>query len=231
MEPVVDVVIPVLNEEEALPLFRDRLLNLPLKLRPIFVDNGSKDNSCAIIEAIPGSLLIRHERNEGYGASLRDGILAARAEKIIIIDADCEYPPEFIPEMVAALDRHAVVYGSRFLDRKRCAISWYRGLGNAMVTGLFNTVFGQRLTDLYTGFKGFRRQTIQPLPMQHNGFEHVLEIAARLARNNVTIHEIPVDYRARETGKSKMSHFREVIKYLYLTVLFALTVKPANRKP
>lgn len=229
MEPV-DVIIPVLNEEASLPNFCDRLLGLPVKLRPIFVDNASSDNSCRIIESIPGSLLIQHDINEGYGASLRDGIGASLAEKIIIIDADGEYPPESIPEMIAALDSHEVVYGSRFLDPKKSVISWYRALGNNLVTTLFNLIFKQKLSDLYTGFKGFRRQTILSIPMRYDGFEHVLEIAAHLAKKNVRIHEIPICYHARERGKSKMVHFLEVIKLCYLMVFFALTIRSSNGK-
>jgi glycosyltransferase involved in cell wall biosynthesis len=228
---LIDVIIPVLNEEASLPDFCRRLLGLPLQLRPIFVDNGSTDNSCQIIKAIPGALLIQHDRNEGYGASLRDGILASVTEKIIIIDADGEYPPESIPEMVSALETHGVVYGSRFAGKQQIEIPWSRAMGNKVVTTLFNLVFRQNLTDLYTGFKGFQRQTVQDLPMHYNGFEHVLEIAARLARNNIRIHEIPVQYRLREIGKSKMSHFHEVFKLLYLLVFFAFTIRASSREP
>ncbi len=225
----IDVIIPVLNEEASLPDFCRRLLALPLQLRPIFVDNCSTDNSCEIIKTVPGAVLIRHGSNEGYGASLRDGIHASDADKIIIIDADGEYPPESIPEMIAALDSYEVVYGSRFAGRQQKKIPWSRAMGNTMVTTLFNRIFRQELTDLYTGFKGFRRRTVYELPMHHNGFEHVLEIAARLARNNIKIHEIPVQYRMREMGKSKMSHFQEGFKLLYLMTSFAFTIRPSCR--
>ena len=227
----IDVIIPVLNEEASLPDFCRRLLILPLQLRPIFVDNGSTDNSCQIIKAIPGAVLIQHASNEGYGASLRDGIRASATDKIIIIDADGEYPPESIPEMVSALDSHEVVYGSRFAGKQQSAIPWSRATGNKAVTTLFNLVFHQTLTDLYTGFKGFQRLTVQELPMHCNGFEHVLEIAARLARNNIRIHEIPVQYRLREIGKSKMDHFQEVFKLLYLMAYFAFTIRSSSRDP
>ncbi|MCF8056682.1 MAG: glycosyltransferase family 2 protein [Desulfocapsa sp.] len=225
----IDVVIPVLNEEASLPDFCCRLLALPLHLRPIFVDNGSTDNSCRIIKDFPGTVLIQHADNEGYGASLRDGIRSSVTEKIIIIDADGEYPPESIPEMVSALDNHEVVYGSRFAGKQMVDIPWNRALGNKTVTALFDLIFSQEITDLYTGFKGFKRQTVYDLPMHYNGFEHVLEIAARLARNKIRIHEIPVQYRLRNVGKSKMSHFQEVVKLLYLMVFFSFTIRACNR--
>lgn len=224
----VDVIIPVLNEEAALPDFSKRLLRLPLHIRPIFVDNGSSDNSRRIIQSIPGSVLIQHDTNEGYGASLRDGIRASLTEKIIIIDADGEYPPESIPDFVTALDTYKVVYGSRFSAPKKNMISWHRALGNQLVTAFFNRLFAQELTDLYTGFKGFQRQVIQTIPMHCDGFEHVLEVSARLAKNRIKIHEIPICYHARRVGRSKMAHLPEVIKFFYLIIFFALTVRPLD---
>jgi glycosyltransferase involved in cell wall biosynthesis len=229
MEKSIDIIIPVLNEEASLPAFCDRLLGIPLQFRLIFIDNASSDNSCQIIKDIPGAVLLQHDRNEGYGASLRDGIRASKAEKIIIIDADGEYPPESIPEIVSALDRYDVVYGSRFSCEQIPVIPWKKAMGNKMATALFNLFFDQNITDLYTGFKGFRRQAVCNLPMHYSGFEHVLEVAARLARNKIRIHEIPVQYRIRKMGKSKMIHFQEAIKLFYLMTWLALTIKPSTR--
>ena len=120
--PFVDVIIPVYNEEKILPSFYQRLMALPIALHPIFIDNASTDNSLQIIKAFPGATVIEHRHNEGYGASLRDGIRSAKADRIVIIDADCEYPPEAIPEMVRRLDDCAIIYASRFLkiNKPRC---------------------------------------------------------------------------------------------------------------
>lgn len=218
---LVDVIVPVFNEEEGLPEFIDRLLAVPLKIHPIFIDNASMDNSLQLIRQVPGATIIQHETNEGYGASLRDGILAATAEKVLIIDADCEYPPEALPELAAKLDHHRVVYASRFLDSNRSiTMPLFKRAGNTMISSLFNLLFHQQTTDLYTGSKGFQRAVIQDIPMLRHGFEHVLEIAARLARKNVTIREIHVAFRPRQTGSAKMKHIPETLKYLLLVVYY-----------
>lgn len=227
---VIDVIVPVFNEEKGLPEFIDRLSALPLNLHPVFVDNASTDNSLHLIEQVPGATIIRHKRNEGYGASLRDGILASTSEKILIIDADCEYPPEALPDLVAELDNHRVVYTSRFLDKnRRASMPCLKRIGNIMISGLFNFLFRQQTTDLYTGSKGFQRSVLIDLPMERNGFEHVLEVAARLARRNIQIKEIHVEFRPRQTGNAKMKHLPETMKYLYLLLYYFVTLPKQDR--
>jgi glycosyltransferase involved in cell wall biosynthesis len=225
---VVDIIVPVYNEESGLPEFFRRMTALPLNTRLIFIDNASTDNSLAMLKTCEGATVIEHQCNEGYGASLRDGIRAAGSDKIVIIDADCEYPPESIPDMVKALDEHEVVYASRFLGEQQARMPFLKMFGNRVISRLFNLLFDQQVTDLYTGSKAFRRSTVANLTMDRNGFEHVLEVAARLAKKGVTIHEIPVRFRARQTGTSKMSHLAETLKYLYFLVFYSITIPKSN---
>ena len=220
----VDVIVPVFNEEDGLPEFLERTTGLDLNLQLICIDNASTDKSLALLKEYQEIKVIEHATNEGYGASLRDGMQAATADKIIIIDADCEYPPEAIPALVDALDEFEVVYTSRFLDDRNKGMGKLKMYGNKIISGMFNLLFDQNVTDLYTGSKGFRRSVITDLKMERNGFEHVLEIAARIAKKGIVIHEVAVDFRARNTGRSKMSHIPETLKYLYLLVFYFLSI-------
>ncbi len=216
----VDIVIPVYNEEESLPEFYEQLSALPIAIHPIFIDNGSTDNSLDFVKSIEGATVICHGKNMGYGASLRTGIEHATAEKIIIIDADGEYTPSAIPAIIRALDKFDVVHTSRFLEKKNRDMSSVKYYGNKIITSIFNVLFRQALTDLYTGCKGYRRQAVANLEMRHNGFEHVLEVSARLVRRTVTISEIPIRYKERKRGVSKMNHFFETFKYICLVVYY-----------
>ncbi|MDX9835924.1 MAG: glycosyltransferase family 2 protein [Desulfobulbus sp.] len=225
----VDVIVPVYNEEEALPDFHQRLSNVPLALRPIYIDNASTDGSLRLLHSFPGAVVIEHKVNEGYGASLRDGIRFATAERIVIIDADCEYPPEAILEMVHRLDHCDVVYASRFLQPQQAHMGWLKVFGNQVITRLFNLLFHQQLTDLYTGSKAFRREVVADLPMEQDGFEHVLEVAARLARAGRRFEEIHVTFAPRSTGVSKMGHLQETAKYMYYLCHYALTLGRGGR--
>ena len=210
----VDVVVPVLNEVEMLPVFLDRLGALGLPLNPIFVDNGSADGTVELLRGRPGITLIEHGRNLGYGRSLADGLRASRAERVVVIDADCEYPPEAIPALLARLEHAPAVYASRFLSGEPLDMSSLRQSGNRLLSAIFNLLFGQGLTDLYTGMKALSHESFAGMPFIRSGFEHVVELAAGLALRGHRIDEAAVAYTARKTGRSKMRHLPELLKAL-----------------
>jgi GT2 family glycosyltransferase len=186
----------------------------------IFVDNASTDRTVERLQKHPNVRIVRHDSNLGYGASIRDGIAASDARAIVVIDADLEYPPEAIPEMLSALESHPVVYASRFLAGSPGGMPLFRRLGNRAISGIFNLLFGQQTTDLYTGMKAIRRDALRGVELQQNGFEHVLELSARLAVAGHHIHEIPVVYTPRALGVSKMRHIPETLKYLWLVARY-----------
>jgi glycosyltransferase involved in cell wall biosynthesis len=216
----VDVIVPVYNEEAILAEFHRRITALGLPLNILYIDNCSTDRSAEIIATFPGVGLIKHQRNEGYGGSILDGIANSVNEKIIIIDADCEYPPEALPELIARLDRADVVYTSRFLEGRNHAMPFSKRLGNQLITTFFNLLFGQNLTDLYTGCKGLRRSALGGITLHRKGFEHVLELGVKLSKKKITIEEIAIDFAPRSTGEAKMKHFSETLKYLYFIVFY-----------
>ncbi len=219
----VDVIVPVHNEEEGLEAFHARIRQVPAPLHLIFINNASTDRTLEILRTFPDITIIDHEVNEGYGGSIRDGLARATADAVVIIDADCEYPPEVIPELVARLADDDVVYASRFLDPRRLEMSFIRRFGNRTITLLFNVLFGHRLTDLYTGCKAMRRTAIDGLALERTGFEHVLELAVRLSRRGCRFAEVPIAYAPRQTGTAKMRHMSETLKFCYLLLRYRLT--------
>jgi glycosyltransferase involved in cell wall biosynthesis len=176
----------------------------------IFVDNGSTDGTLERLHA-RGVETIRHERNEGYGKSLRDGIAGGKGFAVVTIDADLEYPPESIPALLDALQSNPVVYGSRFRSGRGPIMGAARRLGNRLLTGLFNLICRQHLTDLYTGLKAFRRDALDGYRFQESGFTFVVEFAAHVSRSCI-IAEVPVPYHPRSKGRSKMRHVIEAIR-------------------
>lgn len=221
-EETADVVVPVFNEREILPHFLDRIKSLPLNLHLIFVDNGSTDGTLEYLKARTDITLISHGRNLGYGRSLIDGLHCSTSEKVIIIDADCEYPPEAIPLLLDRLASASVVYGSRFLSGGPVDMSFTRKWGNKILTAFFNLWYHQDLTDLYTGMKGLRREAFQDLSFSRFGFEHVVELATGLALRGRRIVEIPIAYAPRQTGRSQMRHVKEVLKALGVLISYRM---------
>lgn len=221
----VDIIVPVLNEREILPVFWQRLTALPCfhRCQVTFVDNASTDGSVEFIETMDGVQLLKHNKNEGYGASLIHGLQVTAHEKIIIIDADCEYPVEAIPALLQALTEYNVVYASRLLGKsnsEKAGMPWMKMRGNQAISALFNLLFRQRCTDLYTGCKALRRTALKNVKLERSGFEHVLELAAQLACRGYHIAEVPVDFSPRVTGVSKMSHLSETMKFLFWLVMY-----------
>ncbi len=217
-----DVVVPVFNEEGTLPEFLGRLRQACPGAQLIFVDNASTDRSRDILEAEPGIRLVCHDRNLGYGQSLINGTLAGTGANVVQIDADLEYQPEDVPALVEALADAGAAYGSRFAgDREPPGMSATRRLGNRSITGLFNALYTQRLSDLYTGLRAFRRELLV-FPCHRAGFEYVLEVGAGLARGGVAIADVPIEYRPRRSGTSKMRHFREALRFAYWLLRFRM---------
>lgn len=207
----VDIVVPILNEAACLEELIDRLLRVCPGARLIFVDNGSTDGTLELLAA-RGIHTVKHERNEGYGKSLRDGIAEGTRPLVLTIDADLEYPPETAPLLLAALAESPVVYGSRVLGGW-AGMSLPRRLGNRALTAAFNLICGQSITDLYTGIKAFRREAIGSAAFHEPGFDFVVEFAVRVARH-CRIAEVPVPYHARKLGTSKMRHIPEGLRAL-----------------
>ena len=219
-----DLIVPVYNEEAGLPEFFNRLQALKLNCQPIFIDNASEDNSLAMLKEYPNALVIEHPINTGYGGSLISGMEAGNNEHIVIIDADCEYPPECIPELEKSLERYDFVHTSRFLNKSAAQLSnmpLLKKAGNRMISNAFNRLFDQQTTDLYTGCKALKRACLDRFNLQQKGFEHVLELAAKMVAAGYDIDEIAVDFRPRQTGHSKMLHASETVKYFRLLLRYA----------
>jgi glycosyltransferase involved in cell wall biosynthesis len=221
----VDIVVPILNEAGCVDELVDRLALACPRARLIFVDNGSTDGTLDRLRA-RGVEAICHDRNEGYGRSLRDGIACGKGFAIVTIDADLEYPPESIPALLDALQTNPVVYGSRFCGGRRPAMGALRRFGNRFLTGIFNMVCRQRLTDLYTGIKAFRRDQIDGCGFHESGFPFVVEFAAHVSRS-CRIAEIRVEYQARSKGRSKMRHVVEALRGLAAVVRYGIRRRPA----
>lgn len=215
----VDVIVPIWNEMESLPRFWERLVAIPCytRCRITFVDNGSTDGTLDFLRNLQDIDLIEHQQNEGYGGSLIDGLNQTNLPNIVIIDADGEYPPEAIPALLGALVDNNVVYASRLLGKTyaTAGMPWLQVLGNHGVSTFFNALFGQRCTDLYTGFKAIKRVTLRNMRFNRKGFEHVLELAVYLSGRGYRIVDVPVDYMPRAGGTSKMSHLFEAIKFVF----------------
>ena len=208
-EKPVTVIIPAYNEAENLPSTLSRIpREQPANIRVIVVDDGSTDGSADIARQHGANLVISHPHNKGLGAALRTGLQAARemdARAAVYIDADGEYPPEQIPDLLKpVVDGEAdYVLGSRYLGtRHRQPLS--RMIANRAFTWLLCLASGRRITDGQTGFRAFSRRALECAEIIHD-YNYAQVLTLDLLKKGMRMREVPISYRFRTKGKSFIS--------------------------
>ncbi len=215
--PRVSVVIPCLNEAESIErcvtAAYEALAQANLAGEVIVVDNGSEDRSAEIAERAGARVV--HEPERGYGSAYLAGFDAARADYIVMIDADLTYDFGDIPRFVTELDEGAeLVMGDRMDNIKPGAMPWlHRYVGNPMLSGILNLFFHTGVRDAHCGMRAFRRAVLPQLDLRTTGMELASEMVIRAAKENLDIRQIPIEYHPR-AGESKLSSFRDGWRHL-----------------
>jgi glycosyltransferase involved in cell wall biosynthesis len=203
------VLMPVFNERETVETAIERTLGatMPVDERElIIVDDGSTDGTAEILaREWPAEVrVVTHPHNMGKGAAIQTGLSHATGEFTTVMDADLEYDPEEVADLVVPLSRGDTdaVYGVRGFQAHNAFSFWYV-VGNRGVTFAANLLFNCWLGDLMTCHKAIRTDLFRSLSLRESGFAIEAEITARLLRRGTRIFEVPVSYRARgrEEGK------------------------------
>jgi glycosyltransferase involved in cell wall biosynthesis len=205
------VLMPVYNEEATVQTVLRRVLDLGDVLKEIVVvDDGSEDRTAERVEEVahdePLVRFFRLDCIRGKTAAIRHALEQAEGEVLIIQDADLEYDPAEIPEVIAPiLDGQAdVVYGSRFLVRRATRVLYfYHYLANVGLTFLSNLLTNRNMTDIETCYKAFRAGVLKPLRLSSKGFGMEVEITALVCKTRARSYEVPISYygRSYEEGK------------------------------
>jgi len=199
------VIIPALNEEESLPFV---LGELPWSMlyQVIVVDNGSQDRT-AEVAAAHGALVVR-EPQRGYGAACLAGVWAApEADILIFLDADGSFDAQEIPLLIDPIERGEaeLVLGSRLAGRREPGAMPLHGvLGNWLVAMALSHLARIPLTDLGP-FRAIKRHTLERLRMEERTYGWPSEMIVKAVQHGVPIREVPVRYRQRQGGHSKVS--------------------------
>lgn len=216
------IIIPAFNEKDTLTEVVRKVFAVPVldcAKEIIIVDDGSTDGTAILLEKLQAQFPFRwlsQPQNQGKGAALRAGFKLATGEIILIQDADLEYDPNDWKKILTAFENPAVsiVYGSRNLRPKRRGYRLFV-FGVAFLTKLLNLLFKSNLTDSYTCYKAFRRETLQKIKLTANGFEIEAEITAKLLKAGEKIIEVPIDYNPRRFAEGKKINWPDGLKGLW----------------
>jgi len=206
VKPYVSVIIAALNEEEAIA---NVVASVPRDIASeiIVVDNGSTDRTAEIAAAAGARVVTETER--GYGRAFRTGLrsISSDCEIVVLLDGDGSDYPEMMNRLVAPIieGTHDFVISSRTRGRReRGSMNWHQVFAGYIVGFFLRLLYGVRSTDMGP-FRAIRRDALERLNMREETYGWPLEMQMRAARAGLRTLEVPVDYRRRAGGQSKIA--------------------------
>jgi glycosyltransferase involved in cell wall biosynthesis len=228
-DSVLSIIVPVYNEAQHLEAVVDYLMRAPCPLRRewIFIDDCSTDGSTEMLRALAlkfGFRLVEQPLNQGKGAAVIRGIAIASGDLIMIQDADYEYDPVDVPDLVQPFidDRADVVFGSRFKKNAPQVHRTWHYFVNRLLTILSNMCSGIYLTDMETCYKIFRADFVKAMKLRSQRFGIEVELTAYTAKTAMRIYELPIHYYPRTTLQGKKISWKDGAAALWHIVRFNL---------
>ena len=210
------VVIPTYNEIENLPLLAPKVLAQDPRIELLIVDDSSPDGTGKLADDLarqsPRVHVLHRESKQGLGPAYRAGLRRALdlgADFIVQMDADFSHPPETLPALLAEIEQHDVVLGSRYLNGitvvnwpiERILISWFGNWYARKATGL-------PISDTTGGFRCIRRELLEKVGFERirsNGYAFQIELNYRFMKHGARLKEIQFFFLDRTRGTSKLT--------------------------
>lgn len=209
-EPTAVVMIPCLNEEQTVASVIRRV---PRKLSGfggvtvLVIDDGSSDGTSSVAAQAGAEVVIRHTMNLGLGKAFRDGLKASillGADVIVNVDADGQYDPAEISKLIEPIRRGRadIVLGNRQIDGLP-HMDGLRKWGNHVASWITRQLCGLPIFDCQTGFRALTKEAARSLTL-NGGYTYTQEMLFQAARLGLTIEEVPITFRPRSHGSSRL---------------------------
>ena len=221
----VTILIPCFNEERYIENVIDSVIKYcSFEKQIIVIDDASSDGTHEKLQNLKKQNKINeiftHKNNLGKGAAIRSGIKLVKSGIIIIQDADLEYSPKDYNKLIGPIisGKADVVYGSRFLgggeDAHRVLYFKHR-LANSFLTFLSNLLTDINLTDMETGYKAFKYESVKDIELIENRFGFEPEITAKMAKKKLRFYEVGISYYGRTYEEGKKIGLKDAFRALY----------------
>jgi len=226
------VVIPTLNEEEAIGYVIDRIKEVLKKYNYhiLVVDGGSTDNTVQIAKN-KGAIVIR-QKDKGYGDAYITGFKYAikhlNPDILVMIDGDGTYDPLELLKLLQPIIQEDVdmVIGNRFQGMRKEAMTTINKIGNKILSWLARIMIGINTQDTQSGYRVLKKEIIQTVPLREKGMPFATELIVQAYIYGFDIAEVPITYRPRIGGKSKLNPLKDGYRILITIVKFALRYNP-----
>ncbi len=220
----VSVVLPCLNEEEAIGICIKKIKEVFAKEKIngeiIVADNGSADRSREISEKEGVKVVV--EKQRGYGAAYLRGLKEVSGRYILIADSDNTYDFYELPNFVALLKQgNDFIIGSRFRGRiKKGGMSWtHRYIGNPILSWMTRLFFHTKLSDIHCGMRAFTYEAYRKMKLNTLGMEFATEMVVSALTHKLKTRELPINYHPRK-GKSKLSPLYDAWRHIRFMLLY-----------
>jgi glycosyltransferase involved in cell wall biosynthesis len=235
------LIVPAFNEEKTIETVLNRIFQyLPDVYEVVVVDDASGDRTPEVCHEYasrePRVKLFRHKINMGKTAALQTGFAAISGSIVVVQDADLEYDPREIQDLIGPIKEGAadVCLGSRFMIRRAGRVLYYRHfLANKFLTFVNNLLTDLNLTDVETGYKAARAEIAKNMIIESSGFGFEIEFVAKCKKIGARMYEVPISYYGRTYEEGKKVGLRDGLDALWYLVKFnVLTgLKQSFRQP
>ena len=206
--------IPAYNEENNIAGIITKLKKITNSI--IVCDDGSSDMTAEISRNL-GAIVISHDKNRGYGATINTIFQKAveiESDVLVTFDADGQHRVEDIPKLLIPIEKNVadIVIGSRFL-KNESDVPNYRRMGIKMITGVTNASINQKLTDAQSGFRAYSKRVLTEISPSDNGMGISTEILIKASSKSLKISEVPIEilYPGNTSTHNPVSHGTSVL--------------------
>lgn len=205
IRPELSIVIPAYNEslrlDKLIPEIANSLRKIEIPYEIIVVDDGSTDLTDEIARE-QGAIVISHRRNLGKGAALQTAFKHSQGDIVVTIDPGGAHDPREIEKLINPISKSDadLVIGTRFSKDSNIrphAISWQRRFLNLLFNVVFSLIVGVRISDSQSGFRAYRRKTLENLELKYQDYETETEIIFKSIRAGSELREVPITSRTR----------------------------------